>query len=135
MAFHHRSEDVEKSSNPTLLDKFVQRESAEEMISREASQFNATFRYLARSILIKAGMGAKGYQDKAPRSHPTVKRMVHKSAEQHREKLRIKLKRLVNKGQRFCIVIDEWTCTNKQRRYQNVTLHLKGDFKFSDSNN
>ena len=115
-----------KAPKRTMLDRFLKRESLEEMISREAAQLGATFRYLAKSILIREGLKSKGYQDKAPRSHPTVKRMVHKSAEDHREIVRGKLQKLLAKGERFCIITDEWTCTSKRRRYMDVTLHIKG---------
>ena len=121
------------SFKTNTLDKFVVRESVDEKISREASQLNATFRYLSKSPLIKQGLSSLGFQDKVPKTHRSVARMVHKSAEKHREIVRIKLKRLKNNGQRFCLVTDEWTCGIKRRRYQNVTLHIKGNI-FLDSN-
>ena len=120
------AEKPEVVSKPlNTLDNFVQRESKEEMISREAAQFCATFRYLARSLLIKKGMTYCGHT--APRTHSTVQRYVHASAEKHRQNVREKLQRLLSKGQRFCVITDEWTCGSKRRRYQNVKLHIKGN--------
>ena len=116
----------EKPKQNSIMSNFVIRESLEELISREASQLGATFRYLAKSILVRDGLKLRGYQDNAPRSHPTVQRLVHKSAEKHREILKRKLKKLVEEGQRFCLITDEWTCSTKRRRYQNVNLHIKG---------
>ena len=123
----------DKPKQTNTLDNFVQRESLEEIVSREASQLGATFRYLAKSPTIRKGLTLSGHQDKAPRSHPTVQRLVHKSAEKHRENVRLKLKRLVSKGQRFCVVCDEWTCSSKRRRYINVKLHIKGKIIFDIS--
>ena len=113
-----------KSQN--TLDSFVIKESLEESVSREASQFGATFRYLGRSILVRKGLTLMGYQNRAPRSHRTVQRLVHKSANIHRNIVRNKIQKLLKNSERFCVVTDEWTCSSKRRRYQNVILHVKG---------
>ena len=87
-----------------------------------------SYSYIGKSYLIKKGLNSLGH--KAPTHHYSVKRLVHKSAENHREKLREKLKKLMkDRNQRFCVVTDEWTCTNKRRKYINVTLHLKGKIR------
>ena len=114
-----------KASKQQSLDKFVVKPSVEELISRESAN-GATFRYLARSKLIRKGLAAYGYQDKTPKSHSMVKRLVHKSAETHRGKIREKLQRHLKNGHRFCSITDEWTCPAKKRKYLNVQLHLKG---------
>ena len=104
--------------------KVTDKEPLEDLVAREACN-GATFSYIGKSHLIKKGLNSLGY--KAPNHHYSVKRLVHKSAENHREKLREKLKKLMkDRNQRFCVVTDEWTCTNKRRKYINVTLHLKG---------
>ena len=108
------------------LNNFVQRETLEELVSREASQHNATFAYLGKSNLIRRGLSTYGHEDKAPRNHRSVSRMVDKSADMHRDIVRNKLKNLLKHGHRFCVITDEWTCTSKRRRYADVTLHIKG---------
>lgn len=121
-----------KISKPTsTLDSFVQikKPSMEELVSQEAAQ-GVSFRYLAKSPLIRKGLAAHGYQDKAPKSHVTVQRCVKKSAVKHRQTVREKIKQHLKKGQRFCAITDEWTCPTKKRKYLNVTLHLKGKFVF-----
>ena len=105
--------------------KVTGKEPLEDLVAREACN-GATYSYIGKSYLIKKGLNSLGY--KAPNHHYSVKRLVHKSAENHREKLREKLKKLKGDHQRFCVITDEWTCTNKRRKYINVTLHLKGKF-------
>ena len=99
----------------------------EDLVAREAVK-GATFRFIASSQLIYKGLCALGFQDQAPRSHVAVSRLVDKSAENHRAKLCEHLKSLVEEGQKFCVVTDEWTCSGKKKRYINVTLHIKGNF-------
>ena len=95
----------------------------EELVSIEAAR-GATFRYISKSKMLQKGFSQSGY--KPPKSHTTVRRLVHKSAQNHRKIMREKLKKMTDEGQRFCAVTDEWTCPVKKRRYLNVSLHLKG---------
>ena len=117
---------VEKGQN-TLNHYFpvTSKEPIEDLVAKEAVR-GATFRFIASSYLIYKGLCALGFQDEAPKHHSTVSKLVDKSAENHREKLKIHLKNLIEKGQRFCIVTDEWSCAGKRKKYINVTLHLKG---------
>ena len=137
--FHGTKADESESSGPApkkaksddggqkvMVDfyKVTTKEPLEDLVAREACN-GASFSYIGKSYLIKKGLNSLGH--KAPNHHYSVKRLVHKSAENHREKLREKLKSLKkDQNQRFCVVTDEWTCTNKRRKYINVTLHLKG---------
>ena len=112
------------------LDQYVTVKSKiplEDLVAREAVK-GATFRYLASSPLIKKGLSALGFQDEAPKHHTSVSKLVDKSAENHRAKLCEHLKNLAEKGQKFCVITDEWTCSGKKKRYINVSLHLKGNF-------
>ena len=105
------------------------KEPIEDLMAKEAVN-GATFRYLSRSPLIKKGLCALGFQDQVPNHHSTVSNMIDKSAQNHRSKLIDHLKSLLDEGQRFCIVTDEWTCSGKKKKYINVTLHMKGNFDF-----
>ena len=124
---------VSNQKNP--MDRYVvvtSKMPIEDLVAREAVK-GATFKYIASSFLIYKGLCSLGFQDQAPRHHYSVSRLVKKSAENHRAKICEHLKSLATeKGQRFCVVTDEWTCSGKKRRYINVTLHLKGIFKKFD---
>ena len=52
--------------------------------------------------------------------------MLEQSAEDKKAKVKAKIKSLISKGIRFGVVVDEWTCKSKNRRYLNVCLHTKG---------
>ena len=115
-----------KSKNEvSIRDHFAvtSKEPLEDLIAREAIR-GATFRYLAKSFLVKKGLSALGYQ--APNHHSTISKLIDKSAENHRLKLYVQLNNLIDDDQRFCVVTDEWTCGGKRKKYINVTLHLKG---------
>ena len=119
------------STSKGPLDQYVTVKSKiplEDLVAREAVK-GATFRYLASSYLIKKGLCALGFQDEAPNHHTSVSKLVDKSAENHRAKLCEHLKNLAEKGQKFCAITDEWTCPGKKKRYINVSLHLKGNFR------
>ena len=120
--------EIQRQQQSTL-DGFVkvQKPSKEELLSREAAH-GVSFRYLAKSRLIKKGLASFGYN--APRNHTTVRTYVKKSANKHRQKLCDILKIHIKNGQRFCALTDEWTCSVKKRKYLNVHLHLKGKFEF-----
>ena len=123
--------DESGRSSKGPLDQYVTVKSKiplEDLIAREAVK-GATFRYLATSHLINKGLCALGFQDEAPKHHTSVSKLVDKSAENHRAKLCEHLKNLAEKGQKFCAVTDEWTCSGKKKRYINVCLHLKGNFR------
>ena len=107
--------------------KVTSKEPLEDLIAKEAVN-GASFRYIAKSNLIKKGLCALGFQDQVPRHHYSVSRLVDKSAENHRLKLKEELKKLVENGQRFALVSDEWTCSGKRKKYINVTLHVKGNY-------
>ena len=121
---------IDENSGP--MNKYVTVTSKiplEDLVAREAVK-GATFRFIANSHLIYKGLCALGYQDQAPRHHSTVSKLVDKSAENHRANLCEHLKNLVKeKGQKFCAITDEWTCSGKKKRYINVSLHLKGNFR------
>ena len=118
---------IEDSNQPTMKMHFqpVSKEPLEDLVAKEAVN-GATFRYIAKSNLIKKGLSALGFQDKIPNHHFAVSRLVDKSADNHRQKLAEKFKVQVQNGQRFCVITDEWTCSGKKRKYINVTLHIKG---------
>ena len=118
---------IENSNQPTMLMHFqpAAKEPLEDLVAKEAVN-GASFRYIAKSFLIQKGLSSLGFQDKIPNHHFAVSRLVHKSAENHRVKLSEKFKNLVQNGQRFCVITDEWTCSGKKRKYINVTLHIKG---------
>ena len=97
----------------------------EELVSIEAAR-GASFRYITKSKTLGKGFSFSGNGYKPPKSSNTVRRLVHKSAENHRKIIREKLKKMTEEDQRFCAVTDEWTCPVKRRRYLNVSLHLKG---------
>ena len=125
-------DERERGSSSTFkgpLDQYVTVKSKiplEDLVAREAVK-GATFRYLATSPLINKGLCALGFQDEAPKHHTSVSKLVDKSAENHRAKLCEHLKNLAEeKGQKFCAITDEWTCSGKKKRYINVSLHLKG---------
>ena len=121
--------DEKKPKINPIMANFVQKKkpTLEEIISKEASSKGASFKYLAESDLIRRGISTYGYN--APKSSNTVRRLVHKSAENHRKIYREKFKNLIEKDERFCLITDEWTCPPKKRKYLNVTLHLKGKHK------
>ena len=134
MKTHARTHKISLDNAPATLpvensqmkmDNFIQKPSAEELISREAAN-GITFRAIAKSKLMRAGMERYGYQDKAPKSHPAVSRLVKKSSENHRNIVKAKLKKDLKNGVRFCAITDEWTCPAKKRKYLNVSLHKKG---------
>ena len=118
-------EKIPKPNLTRTLDSFVQikKPPLEELVSKEASR-GATFEYIATSELLHDGIKKHGYNP--PKSHNTVRSYVRKSAENHRKVYRDKFQALKKKGQRFCVIADEWTCTSKKRKYLNVILHLKG---------
>ena len=121
-------EEKKPKATPTL-DGFirVKKPPLEELVSREAAK-GVSFRYIAESELIHKGISSYGY--KAPKSHVTVRKLVHKSAQTHRKIYRDKFQLHLKNGQRFCAIADEWTCPTKKRKYLNLILHLKGKFYY-----
>ena len=113
------AEPVEKKSKLGNMTSFLEKKTAEDLIAHEAAM-GASFNYLTKSFLIKKGMINEGFN--APANHKSVKTYVCKSAETHRQKLIKNLKKSVQDGQRFSIITDEWTCTNKNGKYVNVNL-------------
>ena len=119
---------TEVSKNQPTMNMHFQpaaKEPLEDLVAKEAVN-GATFRYIAKSYLIKKGLCSLGFQDKVPNHHFAVSRLVDKSAENHRLKMSEKFKKLVQEDERFCVITDEWTCSGKKRKYINVTLHIKG---------
>ena len=118
---------IEKAqSSMTDHFKVSSKEPLEDLIAKEAVN-GASFSYIAKSQLIKKGLCALGFQDQVPNHHYSVSRLVDKSAENHRLKLKEQLMKSVENGQRFCLVSDEWTCSGKRKKYINITLHVKGN--------
>ena len=115
---------VDSSSSPSI-EKFVKikKPSLEEIVAREAAK-GASFEYLATSPAFKRCVTSWGY--KPVKSHNTIRKLLHKSAEKHRKIYRDKIQVLKNEKQRFCTIADEWTCPSKKRKYLNVILHVKG---------
>ena len=113
----------------STLDGFVKIEkpSKEEIISKEAS-LGATFNFCVKSPSVKKNMSFHGYN--APKATQTIGIYVHRSANKHREKMKMILQNHLKNGQRFCALTDEWTCPEKKRKYLNVQLHLKGKKHF-----
>ena len=103
----------------------VKKPPLEELIAMETAD-GASFRRVAKSNLMQKGMAYYGYQDSAPKCHRAVQRLTHKSAENHRQKMKKRLQQHLKNGHRFCAITDEWTCPAKKRKYLNVSLHLKG---------
>ena len=134
MKTHAKTHDIILDNAPPTLpvdnsqmkmDSFIQKPTAEELIAEEAAN-GISFRAIAKSKLMRAGMERYGYQNKAPKSHPAVSRLLKNSSENHRNDMKAKLKKDLKNGVRFCAITDEWTCPAKKRRYLNVTLHKKG---------
>ena len=117
--------DEKKPKISPIMANFVKKKkpTLEEIISKEATK-GASFLYLAESDLIRRGISTYGYN--APTCSNTIRNLVHKSAENHREIYREKFKNYIENDERFCLITDEWTCPPKKRKYLNVTLHLKG---------
>ena len=113
------------SSSSSSIEKFVQikKPSLEEIVAREAAK-GASFEYLATSPAFQRCVKSWGY--KPVKSHNTIRKLLHKSAEKHRKIYRDKIQVLTNEKQRFCTIADEWTCPSKKRKYLNVILHVKG---------
>ena len=117
-----------KTEQASIMDNFVRvkKPTLEELVSREATK-GVSFDYIVKSELIQKGIRSYGYNP--PKSGNTVRKLVHKSAENHRKIYRDKFQVLLkNKNQRFCTIADEWTCPSKKRKYLNVMLHLKGNY-------
>ena len=100
----------------------LEKKTAEDLIAQaHEAAMGASFNYLTKSFLIKKGMRNEGFN--APANHRSVKMYVCKSAETHRQKLIKNLKKSVQDGQRFSIITDEWTCTNKKRKYSQAPCY------------
>ena len=126
-----KSKSNENSGGQTTINRYFPisaKEPIEDLVAKEAVN-GASFRYIAKSFLIKKGLCALGFEDQVPNHHSSVSKLIDKSAENHRSKLITHLKSLIDEGQRFCIVTDEWTCSGKKKKYINVTLHMKGERK------
>ena len=136
---HGNFETSETESNPpevkkmkivqnTIMANFVRvkKPPLEELVSREAAQ-GSSFDHIVKSELLQDGIRKHGYNP--PKSGNTVRRLIHKSAQNHRKIYRDKFQVLLkDKNQRFCSIADEWTCPTKKRKYLNVILHVKGNF-------
>ena len=106
-----------KKSKFGEITNFLEKPCAEDLIAREAA-LGASFNYLAKSHLIRQGMKKEGFN--VPLAPKKIKEYVHT------EELIKKLKKSVQDGQRFSIITDDWTCTNKKRKYVNVNLRGNG---------
>ena len=116
--------DSSSSLSPSIM-KFVtvKKPPLEEIVAREAAK-GASFEYLATSPAFRRCVTSWGYQP--VKSHNTIGKLLHKSAQRHRKIYRDKIQVLKNENQRFCTIADEWTCPSKKRKYLNVILHVKG---------
>jgi hypothetical protein len=121
------SDDVEVAKKRKLqssMGDFLEKELLEDKIAKEAAKFGATFRYISRSQLLKKGLASQGLNQ--PCNASSVRKLVHKSAENKREEVKMKLQAMAKDDNvRFCAVLDEWTSSGN-KRYMNVCLHCKG---------
>ena len=83
-----------------------------------------SFRYLSRSKLVRKGLESLGY--KARKSKSTIAKLVHQFADEVRDETRAKIQAYVKSGGRYTVVVDEWSCGPKKKRYLGVCLHRKG---------
>ena len=116
-----------KINSQSSLDNFVRikKRPLEEIVSKEAIK-GVSFNYIATSEMLHKGITTSGY--KPPKSGNTVRKLVHRSAQNHRKIYKDKFLFHRKNNQRFCVIADEWTCPSKRRKYLNVIIHLKGKF-------
>ena len=106
------------------ISNFVTKPTIEETLAKEAAVFGLSYRSLATSPTIKKGLEAWGLTPL--KSVNSVSRKVRECAADKKEKFIQVLKNLVQADVRFGLVIDEWTCGPKKKRYLSVCLHRKG---------
>ena len=120
-----QSEEAQKKRpKQQTISNFVVKKPVEEVISIEAAMYGASYRYLTLSPVIKKGLEGFGYIQ--PRSVTTIANMVHKHGEEKRGLLKAELQRLAKDDHRFGLILDEWTCGLKRKRYLSICLHEKG---------
>ena len=80
------------------------------------------YRYITKSRLLGKGFKYDGFRQ--PKSIATVSKYVKISAEKKRNIVRERIKKQIEKGARFCVALDEWTCPGKRSRFLNICLHF-----------
>ena len=72
--------------------------------------------------MLEKGCKYDGFQQ--PKSVATVSKYVAISAEKKRNIVRERIKKQIEKGARYCVALDEWTCPGKRSRFLNICLHF-----------
>lgn len=110
-----------ETSTSAPIVKFLQKESLGELLAKCAAYDGFSINAIIRSTAIREFITKRGYE--MPRTRHTVKKLILEFYKEKVNELKIHLKTLKEKGEKFSITVDEWTDI-KMKRYINVTLHL-----------
>ena len=104
----------EQQQQPSIR-TYVKKESADEMIAREAAFHGASFRYLTESPLIKNGLLSHGYSQS--KSVTTIGNMVNRCAESKKDITKAKIQSICGADGKFSATL--YMMTKKKPLYRN----------------